>query len=168
MPLLWNLFYPCHTCTWSFPHAQENACIFCGYDYIFLSLVLILPVTSGQDLREGDSWASFTTGWQWCFPLALQLTAQASQVQRVPHWNLKCLVVTGVDDLFFLFFICLDSCGRNSAGAWQQHSLHPVTEASCLPKKKMFLLVPQHCQLRSLFSWKPHPRARFCLTSELG
>lgn len=109
MPLLWNLFYSCHTCTWSFPHAQEDACIFWGYDYIFLRLVLILPVTSGQDLREGDSWASFTTGWQWCFPLALQLTAQASQVQRVPHWNLKCLVVTGVDDLFFLFFICLDS-----------------------------------------------------------
>ena len=28
----------------------------------------------------------------------------------------QVLVVTGVDDLFFLFFICLDSCGTNSAG----------------------------------------------------
>ena len=108
------------------PHAHLEFWSCIGNTRIFSVAMIILsvtcitcdywPVSSHPRSMRGGHLCLLPMGCQWYFPLTLQLTAQASQVCVAWHRNLNCLTATGVDDLFFLFFICLDSCGRNSAG----------------------------------------------------
>ena len=86
------------------------------YAHIFYD---IFTVTVGQSAPVTDPWEVGTfappTNWQWYLPLTLLLTSLAAQVYLALHRNFSWLAATGVDDLLF-FFICLDSCGRNSVG----------------------------------------------------
>lgn len=161
-PLLWNLLSsPATPTPRVFLMQRKCAYIFHDYGYIFYDLYFLRLLASWLMSQTRGRWAPLCilpTVWQWYFPLTLQLTSQPFQVCLAWHRNLNQLAATGVDDLLFSFFVCLDSCGRNSAGVWCQHRISTLAQRPAA-LKTIFLLVSQHCLLEWV-SWKPHPRAR--------
>lgn len=85
-------------------HLEFSLCV--GNMHIF-PMTYFPWVLASQFLPQIHEWGAplrlLPTGWQWYFPLTLQLTSQAAQVCLAWHRNLSLLAATGVDDLFFLF-----------------------------------------------------------------
>lgn len=74
---------------------------------------------------------------------AADLPGCPAQVCLAWHSNLSWLAATGVDDLFFCvffsFFICLDSCSRNSAGVWCQQRISTLAQRPAALRKHVLV-----------------------------
>lgn len=140
--LLWNLLsssYHTFTDLYRRDLYRRDAYIFYG----------LFSVTMGQSAPVTDPWDVGTfvppTNWQWHFPLTLQLTSQAALPRCAWHgtatsigWQpqvwMICFFV-----FFFSFFICLDSCSRNSAGVWCQQRISTLAQRPAALRKHVLV-----------------------------
>jgi hypothetical protein len=134
---------------------------------------IYLPLASGESAYITDPWGVGIfvpppKGRQYWSPLTLWLTPRLSRcawhgMETSIGWHSQVCMIC------FFFFHCLNSCGSNSEGMWCQHRISDLAQKPAALKKKRWFLVGLATQPAWNFvSWKPHTKARLCLTSELG